>query len=209
MRYLNKETNLSGSYRGPQRTPLENSYALTDEQVQFLVNHNGFVIVTETPDPSIEGSTVTLTANTELWEQWKAQQPDPLEAVKAERIAQSKTDLAAYLETHPLTWLDGNTYAVTAEKQQQLTSKLLAATMAKASSKPYTLVWNTSGGICQEWTLDTLSALAFDIDAYVTPLVKYQQTQEVAMGNAATQEDLDAIVVDYDTVGAEAQEALR
>lgn len=209
MRYLSKKANPSGAFPGPKANPLENSYQLTDDQVSFLVSHNGFVIVTETPDPSIEGSTVTLTANTELWEQWKSQQTDPLEAVKAERIAKSKTNLAAYLETHPLTWLDGNTYAVTAEKQQQLTSKLLAATMAKASSKPYTLVWNTSGGICQEWTLDTLSALAFDIDAYVTPLVKYQQTQEVAMGNAATMEELDGIVVDYDTVGAEAQEALR
>ena len=127
---------------------------------------------------------------------------------KSERIAQSKTDLAAYLESHPLTWLDGNTYAATSEKQQQLTSKRLAATMAKASSQPYTLLWNTTGGICQEWTLDTLSALAFAIDAYVTPLVKYQQTQEVAMRNAATMEELDAIVVDYDTVGAAAQEAL-
>ena len=62
--------------------------------------------------------------------------------------------------------------------------------------------------MCQEWTLDTLSALAFAIDAYVTPLVTYQQTMEVAMREAQTLEELDAIVVDYDTVGAAAQEAL-
>ena len=124
------------------------------------------------------------------------------------RIAQSKADLAAYLEAHPFVWTDGNTYTCTTEKQQQLTSKLLAATMAKMSMQPYTLTWNTSGGVCQEWTLDTLSALAFAIDAYVTPLVTYQQTMEVAMREAKTQAELDAIVVDYDTVGAAAQEAL-
>lgn len=163
----------------------------------------GFVTVTD------DGTTVTSCVwNEDAYQAWLAEQPDPLEPVKAERISQSKTDLADYLETHPMTWLDGNTYSATAEKQQQLTSKLLAATMAKASSHPYTLLWNTSGGICQEWTLDTLSALAFAIDAYVTPLVKYQQTQEVAMRNAVTQEELDAIVVDYDTVGAAAQEVL-
>lgn len=134
--------------------------------------------------------------------------PPASEAAKAARIAQSKADLAAYLEAHPLVWTDGNTYTCTTEKQQQLTSKLLAATMAKMAMQPYTLTWNTSGGVCQEWTLDTLSALAFAIDAYVTPLVTYQQTMEVAMREAKTQAELDAIVVDYDTVGAAAQEAL-
>ena len=124
------------------------------------------------------------------------------------RIAQSKADLAAYLEAHPFVWTDGNTYTCTTEKQQQLTSKLLAATMAKMAMQPYSLTWNTSGGVCQEWTLDTLSALAFAIDAYVTPLVTYQQTMEVAMREAQTQEELDSIVVDYNTVGAAAQEAL-
>ena len=208
MKYMNKTPNDSGAYSAPLSNSFPDSYPITDEQVDFLVSHNGFVTVTKTPDPEIPGSAVTLTVNTDAWEAWKTVQPDPLEPVKAERIAQSKTDLAAYLESHPLTWLDGNTYAATSEKQQQLTSKLLAATMAKASSQPYTLLWNTTGGICQEWTLDTLSALAFAIDAYVTPLVKYQQTQEVAMRNAATMEELDAIVVDYDTVGAAAQEAL-
>lgn len=143
----------------------------------------------------------------QIIENMEINEPDYLSENKAARISQSKADLAAYLEAHPLTWLDGNTYAVTAEKQQQLTSKLLAATMAKASGQPYTLLWNTTGGICQEWTLDMLSALAFAIDAYVTPLVKYQQTQEVAIRNAATQKELDAIVVDYDTVGAAVQEA--
>lgn len=134
--------------------------------------------------------------------------PPVSEAAKAARIAQSKADLAAYLEAHPFVWTDGNPYTCTTEKQQQLTSKLLAATMAKMAMQPYTLTWNTSGGVCHEWTLDTLSALAFAIDAYVTPLVTYQQTMEVAMREAQTQEELDAIVVDYDAVGAAAQEAL-
>lgn len=134
--------------------------------------------------------------------------PPASETDKNARIAQSKADLAAYLEAHPLVWTDGNTYTCTTEKQQQLASKLLAATMAKMAMQPYSLTWNTSGGVCQEWTLDALSALAFAIDAYVTPLVTYQQTMEVAMREAQTQEELDSIVVDYNTVGAAAQEAL-
>ena len=124
-----------------------------------------------------------------------------LHEIKSERIAQSKTDLAAYLETHPLQWTDGEYYSITSEKQRQLTSKIMAATMAQTLSTDYTLTWNSTGEVCKEWTLQDLSALAFAIDARVTALVTYQQTQEVAMRNAATQEALEAIVVDYDSVG--------
>lgn len=122
--------------------------------------------------------------------------------IRNARIAQSKTDLAAYLASHPLQWTDGEYYSITAEKQQQLTSKLMAATMAQTLSTEYTLTWNSAGEVCKAWTLQDLSALAFAIDARVTALVTYQQTKEVAMRDAETLEELEAIVVDYDSVGA-------
>ena len=125
---------------------------------------------------------------------------NPLSGAIESRIAQSKADLATYLETHPITWTDGEQYSITAEKQAQLTSKIMAATMAQTLSQPYTLTWNSTGEVCREWTLQDISALAFAIDARVTALVSYQQTQEVAMRNAASREELDAIVVDYDAV---------
>lgn len=127
--------------------------------------------------------------------------PEPdLEPIKVARIARSKTDLASYLEAHPLQWTDGEYYSITAEKQQQLTSKLFSAYVKKSSGIPYDLTWNSTGDVCREWTLQDLSALAFAIDARVTALVSYQQTQEVAMRDAATLDELDAIAVDYDSV---------
>ena len=125
---------------------------------------------------------------------------NPLSGAIESRIAQSKADLATYLETHPISWTDGEQYSITAEKQAQLTSKIMAATMAQTLSQPYTLTWNSTGQVCREWTLQDLSALAFAIDARVTALVSYQQTQEVAMRSAASREELDAIVVDYNSV---------
>lgn len=128
-------------------------------------------------------------------------EPEPdLESIKAERIAQSKTDLETYLLEHPLLWTDGEYYAITAEKQNQLTSKIMAATMAQTMSTDYTLTWNSTGEVCKEWTLPDLYALAFAIDARVTALVTYQQTKEVAMRNAETMEELEAITVNYDEV---------
>lgn len=135
---------------------------------------------------------------------WEAAHPDPnartLEEEKAARIAQSKADLDAYLLAHPLTWTDGNQYAITREKQQQLTAKILSATLAAQTATPYALTWNATGAACIPWTLENLSALAFAIDARVTALVSYQQAREVAMQAAATAEALAAIEVDYDAV---------
>lgn len=207
MKYIRATPNPSGAYPAPQSNPFKGAIPLTDEQVDTFLQYNGFVTITQEPDPEIEGSTVTVTPNTEAWEEWKASlppEPDALEEAKADKIAKSKTDLADYLETHPLQWTDGEYYSITAEKQQQLTSKIMAATMAQTLSASYTLTWNSTGEVCREWTLQDLSALAFAIDARVTSLVSYQQTQEVAMRNAATEEELNAIVVDYDSVGGAA-----
>ena len=135
---------------------------------------------------------------------WEAEHPDPnaktLEEEKVERIAQSKDDLDTYLKAHPITWTDGQQYSITREKQQQLTSKILSATLAAQTSTPYALTWNATGQACAPWTLENLAALAFAIDARVTALVSYQQAKEVAMQAAATAEALAAIEVDYDAV---------
>lgn len=134
---------------------------------------------------------------------WEAEHPAPmvdLNAEKVRRIAQSKADLAAYLESHPIQWTDGERYSITAEKQQQLTGKILSATLAQQTTTPYDLTWNSTGQVCKEWTLEELGKLAFAIDARVTALVTYQQVQEVAMRDAESLEALAAIEVNYDAV---------
>ena len=176
-----------------QSTPAPGLLELTPEQEAIYRQYNGFIVITNT-------NPVTIEPNTEAWEAWKATLPDPTLEVKAQKIEQSKTDLAAYLLANPLQWTDGEYYAITAEKQAQLTSKIMAATMAAQTSTPYTLTWNSTGEVCKEWTLSDLSALAFAIDARVTSLVTYQQQKEVAIKNAKTLEELEAIVIDYDSV---------
>lgn len=135
---------------------------------------------------------------------WEAAHPDPdaktLEEEKVARITQSKDDLDTYLKDHPITWTDGQQYSITREKQQQLTSKILSATLAAQTSTPYALTWNAAGEECLPWALEDLAALAFAIDARVTALVSYQQAREVAMREASTMEELNAIEVDYDMV---------
>ena len=124
---------------------------------------------------------------------------DRLPGLKAQQIAQSKVDLAAYLESHPLQWTDDQQYSITAEKQSQLIGTVVAA---QADGQPPE--WNSTGGVCREWDIAELVALSVAIKNRVKALVKYQQAQEVAMNNAATLEELDSIVVDYDSVEAPA-----
>lgn len=122
---------------------------------------------------------------------------------KAVRIQQSKANLQDYLATHPILWTDGKYYSITSEKQQWLTSKLFSASAAIASGQEYSLTWNDTEEVCQPWSYENLWALAREIEKRVTALVTYQQKQEVAMRNATTQEALDAIVVDYDSVSVQ------
>ena len=123
-----------------------------------------------------------------------------LEPLKENRIVQSKTELQIYLAEHPLQWTDGKYYTITAEKQQQLTSKQLSATFAQQAQQPYNLTWNDTEQICEPWTLENLTALAFAIDARVTALVTYQQEKERLIRDAETLETLESIVVNYDEV---------
>lgn len=195
MNYYNKTTNFI------QSTPFPGALIFPDKFLTIYYPTDkraaGFVAITD------DGTTVTSCKwDEEAYQAWAEANPEPdyLAEAKAARIAQSKTDLAAYLESNPIQWTDGEYYAITAEKQAQLTSKIMAATMAQTLSADYHLTWNSTGEVCKEWTLSDLSALAFAIDARVTQLVTYQQTQEVAIRNASTQEELDAIIIDYDTV---------
>lgn len=191
MIYIDPKPNASGAYPNPKNQYFPNSISLDKEDEALFFQYSGFITIDE------EG---VVSPNTEKWEEWKASLPDTLEEEKDELIQKSKEDLAIYLETHPLQWIDGNYYSITQEKQNQLTSKIMAATMAQTLSQEYNLTWNSTGEVCQTWTLQDLSALAFAIDARVTKLVSYQQEKEVEIRNTQNKEELEAIIIDYDSV---------
>lgn len=117
-----------------------------------------------------------------------------LEAKKKWKIQKSKIDLQDYLKTHPLQWTDGEFYSITDEKQGQLLATLFAAQVDGQAPE-----WNTTGGVCKEWKLEELSALAVAIKNRVKALVKYQQDMEITIVNAESLEALDAIIIDYNT----------
>ena len=117
--------------------------------------------------------------------------------LREERIADSKTDLAAWLAENPLTWTDGKQYAVTSEKQAQLTSALAVQQVAQSAGVERELRWNSTGDECTVWQYADLCALALGIAAYVEPRVSIQQAAEVDLRNADTIEEVLAVAWNY------------
>lgn len=121
-----------------------------------------------------------------------------LDKLKNEKIAESKTLLAEYLSSHPLfskaKYEEGRYYTVTEEKQRQLTSKMAMYNIYFQQSLSYPLLkWNDVGNICEDWTVEELTKLAMEIDAYVTPLVEKQQAYEKMVQKVSNIEEFNMI----------------
>lgn len=121
-----------------------------------------------------------------------------LDKLKNEKIAESKTLLAEYLSSHPLfskaKYEEGRYYTVTEEKQRQLTSKMALYNIYSQQSLSYPLLkWNDVGNICEDWTVEELTKLAMEIDAYVTPLVEKQQAYEKMVQKVSNIEEFNII----------------
>lgn len=142
---------------------------------------------------TVDGNTLTL-SNTPLPEPV----PVDLDALRTERITESKQALADWLQGHPLTWVDGKQYSVTDDKTTLMTKAIMMYQTKVASGVPAELKWNDTGEVCTVWTVENLTALAIAIDAYVAPLVSHQQTLEVEIRNAQTEDEIRSIVISYD-----------
>jgi len=121
-----------------------------------------------------------------------------LDKLKNEKIVESKTSLAEYLSSHPLfskaKYEEGRYYTVTEEKQRQLTSKMAMYNIYSQQSLSYPLLkWNDVGNICEDWTVEELTKLAMEIDAYVTPLVEKQQAYEKMVQKVSNIEEFNMI----------------
>lgn len=124
--------------------------------------------------------------------------PADLDAAKKQRIADSKIQLAEWLENHPMQYTDGKYYSVTEEKQSLLNNNLTSFERAEVAGVPYPLKWNASGEECVEWEYADLVTLSLAIAAYVAPKVAAQQAFEIAINACTTAEELAEVVIDYD-----------
>ena len=120
---------------------------------------------------------------------------------KSDKIAQSKVELAKYLQNNPLISTAHNgvagTYNVTEEKQNLMMSQYMTYQIEKNINPNAILTWNETGEECEVWTEEEFLQLVLEMKQYVYPMVSYQQSLEKSIKNVTTIEELDAIIIDY------------
>lgn len=127
-----------------------------------------------------------------------------LDKSKNIKITFSKKALEEWLQENPLFSTvhnpSGEYYTVTQEKQTQLTQMITLATLAAHTSQPFIPTWNSTSNVCEEWTIQELTALTFEITSYVLPRVQKQQHIEILIRECQTIEEVEAVEIDYATI---------
>lgn len=123
---------------------------------------------------------------------------------KRNMIYLSKALLESFLEENPITSTAHNNvagvYSVTNEKQTLMVSQYMTYQIEKIANPEAKLRWNEAGKSCEDWTEQEFMQLVLEIKSYVYPLVSYQQSLEEQINACTTQEELDGIGIDYESI---------
>lgn len=200
MYYIKQNTNAADNYGSVMFQPFDDCISLPDEFLQPYLDANGFVNIT------VEDGVVTsVEKNVEAWEAWNAAQPPvDLDALRAAKQEVNKAALADWLAAHPLTWTDGKVYGVTEQDQTEMAINLAQYQLAVAAGQPAVLEWHTQKKSCHTFTLEEYTALSLSIAAYVYPYRRYLEAVKETIYEAQSKEELNAIEIDYGSVGAAA-----
>ena len=147
-----------------------------------------------------DGGTLTLSNS-------PAPEPPPepgLDTLREARQEANKQALADWLAAHPLVWTDGQTYGVTQEDQDELALNLMQYQLAAAAGQEAVLEWHAQKQACRVFTEEEYTALSLAIAAYVYPYRRYQETVKAAIWAAESEEEINAVQIDYSTVAGAA-----
>lgn len=126
-----------------------------------------------------------------------------IDAVRSNRVAESKKLLEQYYADHPLFSKvhnpNGEYYAITSDKQQYLQLMITMCQQSQALGVDFTPTWNATGEQCERWTVTELQQLALEIASVVYPAVSKQQGYEKQIMSMTNADDIRNLVIDYST----------
>ena len=122
-----------------------------------------------------------------------------LEEAQYLKQEQNKVMFAEYLESHPLTWVDGKEYGVTEADQAEISLNINQYQIAvQAGVEAPTLEWHARHEECEPWTMENLAALSLAISQVVYPKYHQMQQYKTAIYSCSSIEELDEVEINYE-----------
>lgn len=180
--YLNPETLSNQSHWVP------GLIELTPEQEEIYLQHNGFVLVTE--DEESENG-YSITPDTEKWEAWKAEQPDPVEIIREEKIKELSTACNTTINAGMQVQLtDGTTEPFTyGLVDQSNVSEMFNAILLGATEYPY----HANDDDCRMYSAQDIVAIYATLSAFKTGQTTYHNQLKRYTKTLTTQEEIEAV----------------
>ena len=181
--YLNPQTLSNQSHWVP------GLIELTPEQEQVYIQHNGFVLVAE--DEESENG-YSITADTEKWESWKAEQPDPIETAREAKIEELSVACNTAINTGTQVQLsDGSTEPFTyGLADQSNVSEMFNAVLLGATEYPY----HANDDDCRMYSAQDIVAIYATLSAFKTGQTTYHNQLKRNVKTVTTQEEIEGIV---------------
>lgn len=170
-------------------------FTLIKSDIQNDENAIRVLSLEEVPSTVIVGRTVLNTETNEFEPRYS------LAEVQAMKQEENTAIFAQYLDSHPLTWVDGKQYGVSEQDQAEISLNINQYQVAvQTGVENPTLEWHAKKEECQPWTLEQLAALSLAISNVVYPKYHLMQKYKTAIYGAKTIEEVDAITLKYDDV---------
>ena len=188
--YLNPETLSNQSHWVP------GLIELTPEQEQIYLQHNGFVLVAE--DEESENG-YSITPDTERWETWKAEQPNPVEIVREAKIEKLSVACNTAINAGTQVQLsDGSTESFTyGLVDQSNVSEMFNAVLLGATEYPY----HANDDDCRMYSAQDIVAIYATLSAFKTGQTTYHNQLKRYTKALTTQEEIQAVTYGQELTG--------
>ena len=177
---------------GNQSTYAPGLLLLTPEQEQLYIEHNGFVRVAST-------SPVVIEADTDAWEEWKAEQPDPIKTIKEAKLKElsnacnnainAGTKVQLSEET-----IESFTYGLV---DQSNISEMFNAVLLGATEYPY----HANDDNCRMYSAQDIMTIYATLSTYKTGQTTYHNQLKQYVKTLTTQEEIEAVVYGQELTG--------
>lgn len=120
-----------------------------------------------------------------------------LDDYKESRQKENKLALAAFLEEHPVTWIDGLQYGVTQEDQSEMIADKAAYDLKHALDPTWKLQWHSIKSDCRDFTEEEFLGLMSTIIDFVYPYRQLEMSYKDAIYSATTKEEVGSVNIMY------------